>query len=56
MIDVHEHHELYNRESDAIRKETDKFHDTILVEMMTLSFMLHSLGWFEKKDSKINEH
>ena len=50
VIDVQEHDQLYGREDYALKKETEKFHDTIAVELITLEKMLHLLGF--EQDSK----
>jgi glyoxylate utilization-related uncharacterized protein len=45
VIDVQEHDQLFGREDYAIKKETEKLHDTIAVELITLEKMLHILGF-----------
>lgn len=47
LIDSQEHEELFSREDDAIKKEHEKLHDTLLVELMTIQHMLHGLGQFD---------
>lgn len=45
VIDVQEHDITYGREDYAMKKETEKFHDTIAVELITLEKMLSLLGF-----------
>jgi hypothetical protein len=44
VIDVQEHDQQYGREDYAMKKETEKFHDTIAVELVTLEKILSILG------------
>lgn len=45
VIDCQEHDQQYGREDYAIMKETEKLHDTVAVELITLEKMLHLLGF-----------
>ena len=45
VIDVQEHDQQYGREDYAIKKEVEKFHDTIAVELITLEKMLYLNGY-----------
>jgi len=45
VIDCQEHDQEYGREDYAIKKETEKLHDTLAVELITLEKMLSLLGF-----------
>lgn len=47
VIDCQEHEDLYSRDDDAIKREHEKLHDTLLVELMTIQHMLHQLGQYD---------
>ena len=51
VIDIQEHDQLFGREDYAMIKETEKIHDTIAVELITLEKMLHLTG-FEQTSSE----
>lgn len=43
---------MYGREDFAIKKETEKFHDTLAVEIITLEKMLHIAGFSQGTPDK----
>ena len=51
VIDCQEHEDLYSRDDDAIKREHEKLHDTLLVELMTIQHMLHQLGQYDTPKS-----
>jgi hypothetical protein len=53
VIDCQEHDQQFGREDYAIKKETEKLHDTIAVELITLEKMLCLCG-FEQASSQTN--
>ena len=52
VIDVQEYDQMYGREDYAIKKETEKFHDTVAVEIITLEKMLHIAGFSQGTPDK----
>lgn len=44
VIDVQEHDQIVGREDLAIKMETEKIHDTLAVELITLQNILNMLG------------
>lgn len=44
VIDVQEHDQIVGREDLAIKMETEKIHDTIAVELITIQNILNMLG------------
>jgi hypothetical protein len=51
VIDCQEHEDLYSRDDDAIKREHEKLHDTLLVELMTIQHMLQQLGQYDTPKS-----